>query len=37
MEELFSRMGLSSNGPKTKVLTNIPPIPTTNISTAAYK
>ncbi len=37
METLFTRMGLVINGPKTKALTNLPKIPTTNISTVAYK
>ncbi len=37
METLFARMGLVINGPKTKALTNLPKIPTTNISTVAYK
>jgi len=37
METIFARVGLVINGPKTKALTNLPKIPTTNISTVAYK
>jgi len=37
MENLFLRMGLKINGRKTKALTTIPTISTTNICDAAYK
>jgi len=37
MENLFLRMGLSINGTKTKALTTLPTIATTNISAVAYK
>jgi len=37
MEDLFARVGLAVNGNKTKSLTNLPKISTTNLSTVAYK
>jgi len=37
MEDLFTRVGLVVNGNKTKALTNLPKISTTNISSTAYK